>query len=269
MRRGEYASTATDGAPAWRGSELPSGLFPVPGERLRATAERCDFASKYSEPAMTEHVYDHAEIEPRWQAVWEAERTWEVPNSGGAPTTYVLEMLPYPSGEPHIGHLKCYAVGDAIAHFRRRQGRQVLHPMGYDAFGLPAENHAINTGVQPRHSTAESIASFQQQFREWGISIDWSREFGTHEPRYYRWTQWIFLQLLAAGLAYRKEAAVNWCPHDATVLANEQVIDGSSSGSCGSPTTRSAYSTTSRRLTGPSTSRRCSATGSAARREPR
>ena len=175
---------------------------------------------------MSEHVYDHAEIEPRWQAVWESEKTWEVPNSGGAPTTYVLEMLPYPSGEPHIGHLKCYSVGDAIAHFRRRQGRQVLHPMGYDAFGLPAENHAINTGVHPSHSTAESIASFQQQFREWGISIDWSREFGTHEPRYYRWTQWIFLQLLKAGLAYRKEAAVNWCPHDATVLANEQVIDG-------------------------------------------
>jgi leucyl-tRNA synthetase len=175
---------------------------------------------------MSEHAYDHAEIEPRWQAVWESERTWEVPNSGGAPTTYVLEMLPYPSGEPHIGHLKCYSVGDAIAHFRRRQGRQVLHPMGYDAFGLPAENHAINTGVHPRHSTAESIASFQQQFREWGISIDWSREFATHEPRYYRWTQWIFLQLLKAGLAYRKEAAVNWCPHDATVLANEQVIDG-------------------------------------------
>ncbi len=171
-------------------------------------------------------AYDHREIEPRWQAVWESERTWEVPNSGGAPTTYVLEMLPYPSGEPHIGHLKCYSVGDAIAHFQRRRGRQVLHPMGYDAFGLPAENHAINTGVHPRHSTAESIASFQRQFREWGISIDWSREFATHEPRYYRWTQWIFLQLLAAGLAYRREAAVNWCPHDATVLANEQVIDG-------------------------------------------
>jgi leucyl-tRNA synthetase len=176
--------------------------------------------------AMSEHVYDHAEIEPRWQAVWESEGTWQVPNSGDAATTYVLEMLPYPSGEPHIGHLKCYSVGDAIAHFRRRRGSQVLHPMGYDAFGLPAENHAINTGVHPRVSTAASIASFQRDFRQWGISIDWSREFGTHEPRYYRWTQWIFLQLFEAGLAYRKEAAVNWCPHDATVLANEQVIDG-------------------------------------------
>ena len=135
-------------------------------------------------------------------------------------------MLPYPSGEPHMGHLKNYSVGDAVAHFRRRNGMRVLHPMGYDAFGLPAENNAIKTGVHPREATEKSIASFQQQFRSWGISIDWSREFGTHEPRYYRWTQWIFLKLFERGLAYRKEAAVNWCPKDATVLANEQVIDG-------------------------------------------
>jgi leucyl-tRNA synthetase len=135
-------------------------------------------------------------------------------------------MLPYPSGEPHIGHLKVYSVGDAVAHFHRRTGRRVLQPMGYDAFGLPAENHAIKTGQHPRDSANAAIAAFQQQFREWGISVDWSREFGTHEPRYYRWTQWIFLQLFEHGLAYRKEAAVNWCPNDATVLANEQVIDG-------------------------------------------
>jgi leucyl-tRNA synthetase len=184
---------------------------------------------------MSEQRYDPQEIEPRWQAVWAAERTWEVSNDPVAntaegspepPSSYVLEMLPYPSGEPHIGHLKVYSVGDAIAHFHRRLGRRVLHPMGYDAFGLPAENHAIKTGVNPRDSTAASIASFQRQFREWGISIDWSRELATHEPRYYRWTQWIFLQLLHAGLAYRKEAAVKWCPNDQTVLANEQVVDG-------------------------------------------
>ena len=172
---------------------------------------------------MSEHVYDHAEIEPRWQAVWEAEGTWQVANDGEGETSYVLEMLPYPSGEPHIGHLKVYSVGDAIAHFHRRLGLRVLHPMGYDSFGLPAENHAIKTGVHPRISTAESIASFQSQFRSWGISIDWSRELATSEPSYYRWTQWIFLQLLHAGLAYRKEAAVKWCPKDQTVLANEQV----------------------------------------------
>src|SRR5258708_13210740 len=135
-------------------------------------------------------------------------------------------MLRYPSGEPHIGHLKVYSVGDAIAHYRRRLHHRVLHPMGYDSFGLPAENQAIKTGEHPRASTETSIASFQRQFREWGISIDWSREFSTHEPRYYRWTQWIFLQLYEAGLAGRHEAAVNWCPHDQTVLANEQVIDG-------------------------------------------
>ncbi len=172
--------------------------------------------------------YDPRAIEPRWQAVWEREQTWTVTNepAPGVDKAYVLEMLPYPSGEPHMGHLKVYAVGDAIAHFRRRTGARVLHPMGYDAFGLPAENHAIKTGVHPRESTAQSIAQFQRQFREWGISIDWTREFATHEPRYYRWTQWIFLQLYERGLAYRHEAAVNWCPRDATVLANEQVVDG-------------------------------------------
>ena len=108
-------------------------------------------------------------------------------------------MLPYPSGEPHVGHLKCYAVGDAIAHFRRRHGFQVIHPMGYDAFGLPAENNAIKTGEPPREATERSIESFRRQFREWGISIDWSRELGTHTPEYYRWTQWIFLQLFERG----------------------------------------------------------------------
>src|SRR3954466_3944145 len=176
---------------------------------------------------MAEHRYDPRAIEPKWQDVWARERPWEVSNEDdGTPRSYVLEMLPYPSGEPHMGHLKNYSVGDAVAHFRRRNGMRVLHPMGYDAFGLPAENNAIKTGVHPREATEKSIESFQRQFRSWGISIDWSREFGTHEPRYYRWTQWIFLKLFERGLAYRKEAAVNWCPKDATVLANEQVIDG-------------------------------------------
>jgi leucyl-tRNA synthetase len=180
---------------------------------------------------MAEYRYNPKDIEPRWQQVWAQERTWEVDNPrpgdpADLPKSYVLEMLPYPSGEPHIGHLKVYSVGDAVAHFHRRTGRRVLHPMGYDAFGLPAENHAIATGQHPRDSTDAAIRAFQRQFRQWGISIDWSREFGTHEPRYYRWTQWIFLELFKRGLAYRKEAAVKWCPNDQTVLANEQVIDG-------------------------------------------
>ncbi|HEX5929981.1 MAG TPA: leucine--tRNA ligase [Solirubrobacterales bacterium] len=176
--------------------------------------------------------YDPKEIEAKWQQVWADESTWEVPNPGqpgfddSKPKAYVLEMLPYPSGEPHVGHLKCYAVGDAIAHFRRRHGFQVVHPMGYDAFGLPAENNAIKTGEPPREATERSIASFRRQFREWGISIDWARELGTHTPEYYRWTQWIFLRLFEQGLAHRTEAPVQWCPKDATVLANEQVVDG-------------------------------------------
>jgi leucyl-tRNA synthetase len=176
--------------------------------------------------------YDPKGIEAKWQQVWAEEKTWEVANPGQPgfdaekPKAYVLEMLPYPSGEPHVGHLKCYAVGDAIAHFRRRHGFEVIHPMGYDAFGLPAENNAIKTGEPPREATERSIESFRKQFREWGISIDWSRELGTHTPEYYRWTQWIFLQLFEQGLAYRTEAPVQWCPKDATVLANEQVVDG-------------------------------------------
>jgi leucyl-tRNA synthetase len=185
---------------------------------------------------MTEHRYDPRAIEPKWQEIWAREETWRVSNeeAAGKPKSYVLEMLPYPSGEPHMGHLKNYSVGDAVAHFHRRTGRRVLHPMGYDAFGLPAENHAIKTGEHPRESTANSIAQFQRQMREWGISIDWSREFATSDPRYYRWTQWLFLRFLERGLAYRKEAAVNWCPKDATVLANEQVIDGRCE-RCGTP----------------------------------
>ncbi len=176
--------------------------------------------------------YQPHEIERRWQQVWESEGTWVVANPGAPgydaskPKAYVLEMLPYPSGEPHVGHLKCYSVGDAIAHFRRRRGFSVIHPMGYDAFGLPAENNAIQTGEHPRIATERSIESFRAQFKQWGISLDWTREVGTHDPSYYRWTQWIFLKLYEAGLAYRTEAPVQWCPVDATVLANEQVIDG-------------------------------------------
>jgi leucyl-tRNA synthetase len=184
--------------------------------------------------------YDPQEIEGRWQAMWEEERTWEVPNpgepgfDGAKPKSYVLVMLPYPSGEPHIGHLKVYSIGDAIAHYKRRGGFRVMQPMGYDAFGLPAENNAIKTGVHPRDATNASIASYRHWFRRWGISIDWTRELATSDPSYYRWTQWIFLRMLERGLAYRKEAAVKWCPKDATVLANEQVIDGRCE-RCGTP----------------------------------
>jgi leucyl-tRNA synthetase len=185
---------------------------------------------------MSERRYEPAAIEAKWQTVWADEHTWEVSNERAKDpdATYVLEMLPYPSGEPHMGHLKCYSIGDAIAHYRRRHGVAVLHPMGYDAFGLPAENHAIRSGRHPRETTEESIAEFRAQLKRWGVSIDWTREFGTHEPRVYRWTQYLFLKLFEQGLAYRHEAAVKWCPKDATVLANEQVVDGRCE-RCGTP----------------------------------
>src|SRR3954463_9121441 len=180
--------------------------------------------------------YEPAEIEAKWQKGWDDEGTWEVSNDAAADANamYVLEMLPYPSGEPHIGHLKNYSIGDAVAQYKRRQGARVLHPMGYDAFGLPAENHAIRSGRHPRETTEESIAEFRHQLKRWGVSIDWTREFGTHEPRVYRWTQWLFLKLFEAGLAYRAEAPVKWCPKDETVLANEQAPGGVCD-RCGTP----------------------------------
>jgi leucyl-tRNA synthetase len=176
--------------------------------------------------------YDPEAIERKWQQVWERERAFAVPNPApdrsreDEKKTYVLEMLPYPSGELHMGHVLNYTLGDVVAHLRRRSGYRVLRPMGYDAFGLPAENAAIREGRHPRAVTEENIAAIRTQAKRMGWSIDWDREVSTHEPEYYRWTQWLFLKFYEAGLAYRKEAPVNWCPNDQTVLANEQVIDG-------------------------------------------
>jgi leucyl-tRNA synthetase len=175
--------------------------------------------------------YDPETIELKWQEAWRREQAFRVPNPAepgrsDASHTYVLEMLPYPSGELHMGHVKNYTLGDVLAHVRRRMGFEVLRPMGYDAFGLPAENAAIREGGHPRVVTERNIAAIREQMHRMGWAIDWDREVSSHEPSYYRWTQWIFLKLFAAGLAYRKEALVNWCPVDQTVLANEQVIDG-------------------------------------------
>jgi leucyl-tRNA synthetase len=176
--------------------------------------------------------YEPAAIERKWQEVWERERAFQVPNpelpiaEDGAPRTYVLEMLPYPSGELHMGHVKNYTLGDVVAHVRRRRGYRVLRPMGYDAFGLPAENAAIREGRHPREVSESNITAIRAQMRRMGWAIDWDREISTHEPEYYRWTQWLFLKFHDAGLAYRKEAPVKWCPSCQTVLANEQVIDG-------------------------------------------
>src|SRR5205809_5837970 len=138
----------------------------------------------------------------------------------------MLEMLPYPSGSLHMGHVLNYTLGDVVTHYRRRNGYTVLRPMGFDSFGLPAENAAIKEGGHPREITERNIANIRRQMRRLGWAIDWDREVSAHEPTYYRWTQWLFLKFFEAGLAYRKAAPVNWCPVDQTVLANEQVVDG-------------------------------------------
>ncbi len=174
-------------------------------------------------------TYEPHAIERKWQQVWDEAGAFVTANPDGADSrkkAYVLEMLPYPSGELHMGHVLNYTLGDVVSHVRRRHGFSVLRPMGYDAFGLPAENAAIREGGHPREVTDRNIAAIRAQIKRMGWSIDWSREVSTHEPEYYRWTQWLFLQLYGKGLAYRKAAPVKWCPFDQTVLANEQVIDG-------------------------------------------
>jgi leucyl-tRNA synthetase len=175
--------------------------------------------------------YDAQTIEAKWQRTWEEHRAFEVPNpEPGAPRnerkSYVLEMLPYPSGMLHIGHVLVYTLGDVLAHFYRRTGAEVLRPMGYDSFGLPAENAAIKEGEHPRVIVERNIVAIRRTMKRLGWAIDWSREFSTHDPDYYRWTQWLFLKFFEAGQVYRKAALVNWCPNDQTILANEQVRDG-------------------------------------------
>jgi leucyl-tRNA synthetase len=174
--------------------------------------------------------YDPQAIEAKWQRIWAEQRAFNVPNleadAAAARKTYVLEMLPYPSGELHMGHVRNYMLGEVVAHFRRRHGFQVLRPMGFDSFGLPAENAAIKEGLDPRENTERNIASIRAQMERLGWAIDWDRVLATHLPEYYRWTQWLFLKFFDHGHVYRKEVPVKWCPNDQTVLANEQVIDG-------------------------------------------
>jgi leucyl-tRNA synthetase len=176
--------------------------------------------------------YEPQKIEAKWQRVWEDERAFYVPNPEPGEVeahrrkTYVLEMLPYPSGELHMGHVRNYMLGEVVAHFRRRHGYAVLRPMGFDSFGLPSENAAIQEGRHPRDVTERNIATIRTQMKRLGWAIDWDRMLATHEPDYYRWTQWLFLQFFERGHVYRKEVPVKWCPNDQTVLANEQVVNG-------------------------------------------
>jgi leucyl-tRNA synthetase len=172
--------------------------------------------------------YTPAEIEPRWSERWAAQPDLygAEPASSGKPKYYVLEMLPYPSGQLHMGHVRNYAIGDALARYMWMQGYNVLHPMGWDAFGLPAENAAIKNNTPPRQWTIQNIAAMKQQMNRLGLAYDWRNEVTTCLPDYYRWNQWFFIRMFERGLAYRKKSKVNWCPECATVLANEQVIDG-------------------------------------------
>ena len=175
--------------------------------------------------------YESQPIEEKWQRVWENARAFEVSNpepSGDddAPKSYVLEQLPYPSGTLHMGHMLVYTIGDVVTRFRSRSGMRVLHPQGFDSFGLPAENAAIREGGHPREITERNIAHITRSMRRVGWAYDWQRELSTHDPEYYRWQQWQFLKFYERGLAYRKGAPVNWCPNDQTVLANEQVRNG-------------------------------------------
>ncbi|MCZ6745294.1 MAG: leucine--tRNA ligase, partial [Alphaproteobacteria bacterium] len=170
--------------------------------------------------------YNVKEAEARWQTVWEERGCFKVIDDPARPKYYVLEMFPYPSGRIHVGHVRNYTLGDVVARYKRAQGFNVLHPMGWDAFGLPAENAAIENKVHPAIWTRENIARMAAQLRSMGLSYDWSREFATCDPDYYRHEQKMFLDFIESGLAYRQESWVNWDPVDMTVLANEQVIDG-------------------------------------------
>jgi leucyl-tRNA synthetase len=170
--------------------------------------------------------FDPAVADVRWQARWDEERCFAADPASPKPKTYVLEMFPYPSGRIHMGHVRNYTMGDVLARFRRMQGREVLHPMGWDAFGMPAENAAMERNVHPGGWTRQNIATMRGQLKRLGFALDWSREFATCDPEYYGHEQDLFLDLFEAGLVYRKESEVNWDPVDCTVLANEQVIDG-------------------------------------------
>ncbi len=170
--------------------------------------------------------YEPQRIEAKWQKIWEEQGAFNADRDPVRPKYYVLEMLPYPSGTLHMGHMRNYSIGDAVARFKRMRGFNVLHPIGWDSFGLPAENAAIKNGIPPRQWTNSNIQQMKATCKRFGFSYDWRREISTCEPEYYRWNQWFFLKMLGRGLAYRKLSKVNWCPQCQTVLANEQVVDG-------------------------------------------
>ncbi len=173
-----------------------------------------------------EEKYFAQKIEDKWQRRWAENRTFETNEDSEKPKFYCLEMLPYPSGYLHMGHARNYSIGDALSWYKRLQGFNVLHPIGWDSFGQPAEQAAIKKGVNPRDWTEENIKHIRGQFKKLGFSYDWRREIAAHRPEYYKWDQWFFLKMLEMGLAYRKDSIVNWCPHCKTTLSNEQASGG-------------------------------------------
>ncbi|MBN1420353.1 MAG: leucine--tRNA ligase, partial [Planctomycetes bacterium] len=182
--------------------------------------------------------YDHKRVEPKWQAFWERDKTFRAVDFSPKPKLYILDMFPYPSGAGlHVGHPEGYTATDIVARYKRMRGFNVLHPMGWDAFGLPAENYAIQTGTHPAITTRRNIDTFRRQIKALGFSYDWDREIDTTDPAYYRWTQWIFLAIHRAGLAYQAEVPINWCENCKTGLANEEVREGACD-RCGGEITR-------------------------------
>jgi len=185
----------------------------------------------------TTAAYDARAAQERWQAYWEENETFRARDDGSAERRYVLDMFPYPSGDLHMGHAEAFVMGDVVARYQRLQGYDVLHPIGWDSFGLPAENAAIARDAHPAEWTSANIETQARSFRRYGLSFDWSRRLHTSDPEYYRWTQWLFLRFRERGLAYRKASFVNWCPRDQTVLANEQVVAGACE-RCGATVTK-------------------------------
>lgn len=204
---------------------LPSILV-GPADRVLESGDAFSVTPSHSRMSKT---FDHHAIEAKWQAYWEERRPFRAVEDRSKPKFYCLDMFPYPSGSGlHVGHLEGYTATDIVSRYKRMKGFNVLHPMGWDAFGLPAEQYAVKTGVHPAITTAQNIATFKRQMKRVGLSYDWDREISTTDPDYFRWTQWIFLQLFKRGLAYVAEVPVNWCPALGTVLANEEIVDGKS-----------------------------------------
>jgi leucyl-tRNA synthetase len=185
-----------------------------------------------------EERYPFETCEAKWQKIWAEKGQYRIVEDSDKPKYYCLEMFPYPSGKMHMGHVRNYSMGDVIARFKTMRGFNVLHPMGWDAFGLPAENAAIERGVHPSEWTQNNTRTMREEMTQLGFSYDWDREVTSCLPDYYRWTQWLFLLMYERGLAYKKKAAVNWCPDCATVLANEQVVKENRCWRCDSEVTQ-------------------------------